>query len=171
MRRLDPAGGGRNQYLVQALGPVPEQAQPPQQHHARDGVGGLHQAGAGKVVVHEPLGAEPGQQALREALLQVQVHGVVAEHPGILEDHRPDRRLAPPLGELLAGLAGRAQGVQGGGPTRMEQAAPRRSARLAGAGASVRTVAASRGQPGSLPAAGLAWSTRDSACRNRRATA
>ena len=132
MRRLDPAGGGRNQYLVQALGPVPEQAQPPQQHHARDGVGGLHQTGAGKVVVHEPLGTEPGQQTLREALLQVQVHGVVAEHPGILEDHRPDRRLAPPLGELLAGLAGRAQGVQGGGPSRMEQTVPCLPARLAG---------------------------------------
>ena len=115
-RRLDPAGGDRDQHLVQALGPAPEQAEPSQQRHTGDGIGGLHQAGAGEVVVHEALGAEPGQQTLRDALLQVQVHGVVAEHPGVFEDDGPDGGVPPPLGELLAGLAGRAQGVQGGGP-------------------------------------------------------
>ena len=120
-RRLDPAGGDRNEHLVQALGPAPEQAQPPQQHHTWDGIGSLHQTGAGEVVVHEPLGAEPGQQTLREALLQVQVYGVVGEHPGVFEDHRPDGRFPSPLGKLPAGLAGRAQGVEGGGPARMEQ--------------------------------------------------
>ena len=104
---------------MQALGPAPEEAEPPQQDHAGDGVGGLHQTSAGEIVVDEPLGAKPREQPLRHPLLQVQVHGVVREHPGVLEDDRPDGRLPPPVGEPLAGLAGRAQGVQGGGPARI----------------------------------------------------
>ena len=70
-------------------------------------------------MVHEPLGTKPRQQALRHALLQMQVHGVVGEHPGVLEHHRPDWRLPPPLGELLVSLAGCAEGIQGSGPARI----------------------------------------------------
>ena len=41
-RRLDPAGGDRRQDLVQAFGAAAVQAQPAQQDHARDRVGGLY---------------------------------------------------------------------------------------------------------------------------------
>ena len=105
--------------LVQSLGPASEQAKPSEEDHAGDGVGSLHQAGTGEVVVDEPLGAEPREQTLRHPLLEVQVHGVVGEHPGILEDDRADGRLPPPVGELLTGLPGRAQGVKGRGPARV----------------------------------------------------
>ena len=47
-RRLHPAGGHGDQYLMQTLGLPPEQAQPSQQNHPRDGIGGLHEAGAGQ---------------------------------------------------------------------------------------------------------------------------
>ena len=118
-RRFDPAGGDGDKHLVQALGSSPEQAESPQQHHSGNGVGRLHQAGAGEIVVHEPLGAKPRQQALRHALLQVQMHGVVGEHPGVLEDHRSNGRFLPPFGELLVGLAWGAEGIQGSGPARI----------------------------------------------------
>ena len=75
---------------------------------------GLYQAGPGQVVVDEALGAEPGQQALRHALLQVQVHRVVGEHAGVLEHDRADGGVAPPLGQLLVAPARHAQRIQGG---------------------------------------------------------
>ena len=52
-------------------------------------------------MVHEALGAKACEEALGHPLLQVQVDGVVAEHVGVLEDHRPDGRLAPPVGQPL----------------------------------------------------------------------
>jgi hypothetical protein len=67
----------------------------------------------------EALRAEAGEQALRHALLEVQVDGVVGEDARVLEDHRPDRRLAAPVGELLVLLARRAQRVERGGPARV----------------------------------------------------
>ena len=45
-----------------------------------------------------------------DALLRVQVYGIVAEHPGVVEDRRPDGRRAPPLGGLLVGPARRTRG-------------------------------------------------------------
>ena len=47
------------------------------------------------------------------------MHGVVGEHPGVLEDHRSNGRFLPPLGEFLVGLAWSAEGIQGGGPARI----------------------------------------------------
>ena len=47
------------------------------------------------------------------------MHGVVGEHPGVLEDHRSNGRFLPPFGEPLVGLARRAEGIQGGGPARI----------------------------------------------------
>ena len=66
---------------MQPLGLPPEQTQAPQQDYPRNGIRGLHEAGAGQVVVDETLGSEARQQPLRHALLQVQVHGIVREHP------------------------------------------------------------------------------------------
>ena len=67
----------------------------------------------------EALRAEAGEQALRDPLLEVQVDGVLGEHARVLEDDRPDRRLAAPVGELLVLLAGRAERVEGRGPARV----------------------------------------------------
>ena len=92
---------------MQPLRAAPVEAQPPEEDDAGNRVLRLCKAGARKVVVDEALGAEPGQQALGHPLLQVQVHRVVAEHPGVLEDHRPDRRLPPPVGQLLVAPARR----------------------------------------------------------------
>ena len=104
---------------MQAFGAAAVQAQPAQQDHARDRVGGLYQAGARQVVMDETLGAETGQQALRHALLQVQVHRFVGKYAGVLEDDRADGRFAPPLGQLLVAPARHAQRIQGTGPARI----------------------------------------------------
>ena len=49
----------------------------------------------------------------------MQVHRVVAEHARILEDHRPDRRLAAPVGQLLVAPARRTERVQRRRPARI----------------------------------------------------
>ena len=67
----------------------------------------------------EALRAEAREQALGDPLLEVQVDGVLGEHARVLENDRPDRRLAAPVGELLVLLAGRAEGVEGRGPARV----------------------------------------------------
>ena len=67
----------------------------------------------------EALRAEAGQQPLGDALLQVQVDGVLGQHAGVLEDDRSDGRLAAPVGELLVLLARRPERVEGGGPARV----------------------------------------------------
>ena len=72
----------------------------------------------------EALRAEAREQPLRDALLEVQVDGVLGEHAGVLEDDRPDRRLAAPVGELLVLLARRAERVERGGPARVGLGAP-----------------------------------------------
>ena len=68
---LLPACRYRDEDLMEALGAAAEQAEPAQQHHARDRVGYLSQAGTRDVVVDEPLGAEAREQPLSEALVQV----------------------------------------------------------------------------------------------------
>ena len=59
----------------------------------------------------EALGAEAREQPLGDALLEVQVDGVLGQHACVLEDDRPDRRLAAPVGELLVALARGARSV------------------------------------------------------------
>ena len=54
----------------------------------------------------EALRAEARQQPLGDALLEVQVDRVVGEYACVLEDDRPDRCLAAPVGELLARARG-----------------------------------------------------------------
>ena len=71
-----------------------------------------------------PWAREPCQQPLRHPLLQVQVDGILGEHAGVSEDHRPDRCVATPVCELLVGLAGHAQCVQGRGPARIGRGPP-----------------------------------------------
>ena len=91
----------------------------------------------------EPLGAEAAEQPLRDALLQVQVDGVLGQHARVLEDDRPDRRLAAPVGELLA----RARGARGAcRASRPSSGRRRRGGRAAGTStpAGRRVVVASR---------------------------
>ena len=103
---------------MQPLGAAPVETEPPEEDDPGNRVLRLGEAGAGQVVVDEALGAEPGEQALGDPLFQMQVHGVVAEHPGVLEDHRPDGRLAAPVGQLLVAPARR--------PQRLRRCRPRR---------------------------------------------
>ena len=67
----------------------------------------------------KPCARKRAQQALCDALLEVQMHRVLGEHARILEDDRPDRCLPAPVGELLVLLAGRTKRVQGGGPAQV----------------------------------------------------
>ena len=105
LAQLDPAGGDRDQLLVQPGGPGAVEAEPAHQDHAGDGVVGLGQAGPGEVVVDEALGGEPAEQPLDDAVLQVEVDDVLVHGAGVVEDDRPDRRLPPPFPGLLVALA------------------------------------------------------------------
>ena len=114
-----PTGGNGHQFLVQAFGAVAVQRQAAEQNHAGYRILGLRETRPRKVVVDETLGAETCQEPLRHTLFQVQMHGVVRECASILEYHRADGRFLAPVRELLVQFAGRAQGVQRGGPTRV----------------------------------------------------
>ena len=70
-------------------------------------------------MMDKALRTEACEQTLRHALFQVQMDGVFGEHARVLEDDRPDRRLAAPVGELLVLLPGRAESVEGSGPARI----------------------------------------------------
>ena len=96
---------------MQPLGAAAVEGEAAEQDDARDRVRGLREAGAREVVVDEALRAEAGEQALGDPLLEVQVDGVLGEHAGVLEDDRPDRRLAAPLGELLVRSSAGARSV------------------------------------------------------------
>src|SRR3990172_10460532 len=119
LRRFDPARRERHQLLVEPLRAPAVERETAEQDHARDRVRGLREARAREVVVNEALRAEAGEQTLRHPLLEVQVDGVLGEDTRVLEDDRPDLRLAAPIGELLVLLAGRAERVDGGGPARV----------------------------------------------------
>ena len=45
------------------------------------------------------------------------MHDLIRDDSGVLEDHRPDRRVATPLPETLASITRLAQGVKRGGPS------------------------------------------------------
>ena len=92
LARLDPAGRDRDQLLVQPRRPWAVEGEPAEQDDARDRVVGLGQAGAREVVVDEALGGEAAEQALDDALLQMQVDDVLVHRARVLEDDRPDRR-------------------------------------------------------------------------------
>ena len=49
----------------------------------------------------EALGAEAGEESLGDPLLEMQMNSVFRQHTRVLEDDRPDRRLAAPVGDLL----------------------------------------------------------------------
>ncbi len=104
--RLSPARRQRYQLLVQPLRALTIERKPTQQDHARDRVGDLREAGTREIVVDEALRAEAGEQPLGNPLLEVQVDGVLGQHASVLEDDRPDRCLAAPVGDLLVLLAG-----------------------------------------------------------------
>ena len=116
---IDPAGGDRDQLLVQPGGAGAVEAEPAEQDDAGDGVRRLGQAGPGEIVVDEALGGEAAEQPLDDAVLQVQVDDVVVQRAGVLEDDGADRRVAAPFPELLVALAGRAERVHRVGPGRI----------------------------------------------------
>ena len=57
------------------------------------------QAGLGQVVVNQSLRSEPAEQAPRYAVFEVQLHGILAESPSVLEGNGPDGGPAPPFAE------------------------------------------------------------------------
>ena len=116
LNRFPPAGGDRQQFLVQARGLGTVQAQPPQQNHPGNGIATLRQTGPRQVVMDEALGGEPPQQPLRQPMFQMQMHHRVVEGRRGFEHHRPQRRFPPPLPYLLLAGAGHAHGVQGRRP-------------------------------------------------------
>jgi hypothetical protein len=97
---------------MQPLSALTEERETTQQDHTRDRIGRLHETSAREIMVNETLGAETGEQALSDTLLQMQVDSVLVEYTCVFEDDRSDRRFAAPLGELLVLLAGRAQRVK-----------------------------------------------------------
>ena len=101
---------------MEPLGAATEETQAAQQNDARDGVRRLHQTGARQVVVHEPLGAEPGQKPPCDPLFQMELNPVLGQPAGVLEDDGPDGRALPPLGKLLVTLPRSAEGVEGAFP-------------------------------------------------------
>ena len=114
--RIDPARGDRHHLLMQARGVPPVHGEPPEQHHPGIASGGRGETRLGQVVMDQPLGGEAAEQALGDAVLQVQMHGLVAEPSGVLERDGPDARPpAPRLGALAAPPA-LAQRIEGGGP-------------------------------------------------------
>ena len=117
--RVDPSGRDRDELLVESLGPLSVERQPPKQDHPRDRVGDLREAGAREIVVDEPLRTEPCQQPLGHSLLEVQVHGRVAEDTRVVEHDRPERRFTPPVGELLPSPSRCAQRVERRRPARI----------------------------------------------------
>ena len=75
-----PAGSPRNaSFLVEPLGAAAEETQPAEEDDAGDGVRRLDETSAGQVVVDEPLGVEPGEEAAGDPLLQVQVDAVTRQ--------------------------------------------------------------------------------------------
>lgn len=56
--------------------------------------------------MHEALGAETGEQTLRDPLFEMKVNRVVGEDAGILEYDGARRYLLAPLGELLVAASG-----------------------------------------------------------------
>ena len=57
----------------------------------------------------EALRGEAGQQALDDALVEMQLHDVVGDAAGVLKDDRPDGGSATPLGDRQVGTAWWAQ--------------------------------------------------------------
>ena len=102
---------------MEPFGVAPEEAQPAEEHDPGDGVRRLHQTGAGKIVVDESLGAEPGEQPPGDALFKMEVDAVVSQASRVLEDDRADRRLLAPLGQLLIAPPRRSQRIERRFPT------------------------------------------------------
>ena len=118
---------------MQALGARAVEREPAEQDDARDRVGDLREAGAREVVVDEALRAEAREQPLRDALLEVQVDGLLGQHA--LRPRRRPGRIGASRRQSASFWSLRARGAQ-----RVER---RRPARV-GRGAAVERREASR---------------------------
>ena len=129
-----PAGRDRDELLVQPLGAAGRTATGRPSRITR----GIESATCARHARERswwtnPCGAEAREQPLRDPLLEVQVHGRLGEHARVLEHDRPDRRLAPPVGELLAGR------VAARGACRASRPSSDRAAARASSGGNVHT--------------------------------
>ena len=114
--RVRPAGGDRDEFLVQSGCTGAIQTQAPEQDHTGDRIGRLRKTRPGQVMVDEPLGSEATEQALHYALFQVQVDNLVIHRARVFEDDGTNRGGATPFPDPLLALTGSAQGVHGLGP-------------------------------------------------------
>ena len=112
--RLGPAGRDGEDFLVEAdrAGAIKRKAS--KQDDARDGVGSVGEAGAGEVMMNEALGEKAAEQALNNAVLQVELDGIVVNALGRIENNRTDGGFLAPLVEVLVLILGGAKRVEGG---------------------------------------------------------
>ena len=112
--RLGPAGRDGEDFLVEANRASAVKRKTSKQDDARDGVGGVGQAGTGEVVVDKALGEKAPEQALNDAVLQVELDGIVVYALGRIENNGADGGFLAPLVEALVFVLGGAKGVEGG---------------------------------------------------------
>ena len=114
---IDPTCRDRYHLLVEARSARSVNGEPTEQHNPRDRIWRYCQTGLGEIVVEQALCGEPAEQAPGHAMLKVELHGVLAKPPGVLESDGPDGGPAAPLAEALPSLSPRTQRVERRGPT------------------------------------------------------
>src|SRR5207302_10066310 len=103
--RLDPPCRYRNNLFVKPRGPRTVERQTSQKDDTADGVGGLGKTGTRKIVIQKTLGKKMAEQALDDALLQVEVHDAVIHAPDVFKHDWPHGGGTPPLPWLLVAFA------------------------------------------------------------------
>jgi hypothetical protein len=144
---LDPLGGDGEDLVVEAGGAGAVEREAAEDEELGLGVVGAADAGAAELVVHEALGEEAAEQALDDAVLEVEVHDLAVEVAGVAEDDGADGGVAAPLAEGLVFLRGarrasRVAAQLGSAPARRWRAGRRQRARAG----STRAAASSRGE-------------------------
>jgi hypothetical protein len=87
---FDPARGDRHDLFVKAFGALAVQREPTEQHDAPHGIARVREACAREVVIDEALRAEAREETLRDALLEMQVDGLLGQELGVLERDRAE---------------------------------------------------------------------------------
>ena len=102
---------------MQPGGPLAKQGQPPQHEHLGLGIPAGQHAGPAQFVVQEALAEKATQQALHQAMLQMQVNGLGIEASRVGKNHGPHRILLAPLPERGFAVPVASQAVEGVVPT------------------------------------------------------
>ena len=87
------------------------QRQATEQDDARYRIGGLCKAGSREIMMHETLGRKSAKETLDDALFQMQMDHIVADHSGIFKYNWPNGRLSSPVPKLLVPLTRNSQRV------------------------------------------------------------